>query len=276
MVRQDIQEIFRKGSRTYFSSSRFFPRPIREDVSLLYAFVRSADNFVDVIPQKSQAFYAFWDRYKQSLCKKPVGDPVIDSFTDLMRRKKFQPEWTEAFLRSMEMDLQKTTYDSLEDTLIYIHGSAEVIGLMMAAIMELDASSHPHAALLGRAMQFINFIRDIAEDQKLGRNYFPQKDMKQFQLPSLDISAVLNNQNGFETFIRAQIHRYRKWQSQAETGFHFIPYRCFIPIKTASDMYQWTAETIEKNPMIVYNKKVKPSNVRIWRKAFFNLFAAKL
>jgi phytoene synthase len=276
MVNPKIQEIFRKGSRTYFSSSRFFPRPIREDVSLLYGFVRTADNFVDVTPQKSQAFYAFWDKYHQSLHKKPVNNSVIDGFTDLMRRKKFQPDWAEAFLRSMEMDLKKKNYASLEDTLTYIHGSAEVIGLMMAAIMELDAASHRHAALLGRAMQFINFIRDITEDQELGRNYFPQQDMEQFQLHTLALQDVLNNQNGFDAFIHFQIKRYRDWQREAEQGFCFIPDRCLIPIKTASDMYKWTAGKIEKNPLMVYKEKVKPSKARIWRKAFFNLFTVKL
>ena len=275
MIRQDIQEIFRKGSRTYFSSSRFFPLHIREDVFLLYGFVRSADNFVDVLPQRGEEFYAFWEKYRRSLSLSPVGDPVIDGFTDLMRRKNFQPEWVESFLRSMEMDLEKKTYSTLEETLAYIHGSAEVIGLMMAAIMELDRASYDHASLLGRAMQFINFIRDIAEDQALGRNYFPLADMKEYRLNSLALSGILKNRSGFERFVHAQLERYRKWQNQAEQGFHFVPRRCLVPIKTASEMYKWTARRIEKNPLIVYKKKVKPSKMRIWRMALFHFFAAR-
>jgi phytoene synthase len=265
MVRQDIHEIFRKGSRTYFSSSRFFPRRIQEDVFRLYGFVRSADNFVDVIPQRREDFYDFWEKYRKSLDRGPVNDSVIDGFIDLMREKEFKTEWVEAFFRSMEMDLKKKSYATLEETITYMHGSAEVIGLMMAAIMELDPSSHRHAALLGRAMQFINFIRDIREDNAFGRNYFPKDDMARFQLISLGINDVLGNRNGFEKFVHAQIMRYQEWQSQAEQGFRFIPRRCLIPIKTASEMYKWTARRIEKNPLIVYKRKVKPSKMRIWR-----------
>jgi phytoene synthase len=276
MVRQDIREIFRRGSRTYFSSSQFFPRFIREDVFVLYGFVRSADNFVDVIPQRDQDFYAFWEKCRLSLKTNPVGDPVIDGFTDLMRRKSFQPEWVEAFFLSMEMDLKKKSYATLKETLAYIHGSAEVIGLMMAAIMELDQAAYSHAALLGRAMQYINFIRDIVEDQAFGRNYFPQEDMKKFHLNSLSLSEILKNRSGFERFIHAQIMRYQEWQKQAEQGFHFVPRRCLIPIRTASEMYKWTADRIEKNPIIVYKKKVRPSKMRIWRMALHSFFAVNL
>lgn len=275
MVKQDIQEIFKRGSRTYFSSSRFFPRHIREDVFFLYGFVRSADNFVDVIPQRGRDFYTFWENYRLSLNKGPVDDPVIDSFTDLMRRKRFQSDWVEAFLLSMEMDLEKKTYSTLKETLTYIHGSAEVIGLMMAAIMELDQASYSHAALLGRAMQFINFIRDIVEDHTFGRNYFPKEDMEKFQLDSLSESEILKNRSGFNNFIHAQIALYRKWQLQAEQGFHHIPRRCLIPIKTASNMYKWTAARIEKNPVIVYKRKVKPSKMRILWSALDNFFTIK-
>ncbi len=76
----------------------------------------------------------------------------------------------------MEHDLSESSCETLEDVLTYIYGSAEVIGLFMARIMDLDEASFPYAAMLGRAMQYINFIRDIAEDNELGRRYLPLLD----------------------------------------------------------------------------------------------------
>jgi phytoene synthase len=146
---------------------------------------------------------------------------------------------------------------------------------MMAAIMELDPASHPYAALLGRAMQFINFIRDIKEDHAFGRNYFPQDDMRKFRLKSLSMNEVLDNRSSFEKFVHTQIMRYKDWQSQAEQGFRFVPRRCLIPIKTASEMYKWTARQIEKYPLIVYKRKVKPSKMRIWRMVLKNFLSLR-
>jgi len=275
MVDRELKSIFKQGSRTYFTSSLFFPRQVRKDVVILYGFVRTADNFVDVVPQREEDFYRFWDDYRQSLRGKTANNPVIDSFTELKKRKEFPDEWVEAFLRSMEMDLHKKEYRTLEETLDYIHGSAEVIGLFMASILGLGKESFPFARRLGRSMQYINFIRDIAEDNNLKRTYFPQNEIREYGLPSLDQKDVAGAYDGFQSFIRAQIRRYWDWQIEAEKGFSYIPSRYLLPIKTASDMYKWTALRIEKNPLIVYKMKVKPSKTRIFRTAFSNVLARR-
>ena len=56
----------------------------------------------------------------------------------------------------------------------------------MAKIMELPSESYESAMHLGRAMQFVNFIRDIDEDLWLGRNYFPKKEFIEYNLESLE------------------------------------------------------------------------------------------
>ena len=258
---------FKQGSRTYFNSSLFFPRSVRRDVFALYGFVRVADNFVDSVPQDSDGFYRFKDAYRRALKQGPIGDPIVDAFVELGGRKKFDPAWTEAFLHSMELDLSKKEYNRLEETLEYIYGSAEVIGLYMARVMDLAPESLPHAERLGRSMQYINFIRDIDEDRTLGRRYLP---LEGTPLQSLDPEYVSSHQGQFSEFLRHHLDKYRVWQREAEEGFRYIPRRYLIPIKTASDMYNWTARTIEANPMVVFQRKVKPSKGRIWRTVLAN------
>lgn len=250
--------IFRKGSRTYFYSSLFFPTHIRREVFILYGFVRKTDNYVDVVPQDRNGFYEFKKKYYQAKSGKDTGDIVIDSFVRLAERKGFEDEWIDAFLDSMEMDLTKTRYETLDDVLQYIYGSAEVIGLMMAKIIGLPKESFEYAKYLGRAMQYINFIRDIAEDLELGRVYFPQADLQQHGLENLTFDYVKNHTEDFTRFIYTQLDRYCRWQEQAEEGYRFIPKRYLISIKTASEMYHWTAEQISHNPFIIYICKVKP------------------
>ena len=259
MVDRTLYSIFKEGSKTYFYSSLFFPMDVRNDVFVLYAFVRKADNFVDIIPQREKEFYDFWGKFEAALNGNLSGDIVIDSFVSLIATKKFDKTWVRAFFESMEMDIKKQKYKDIEETKQYMYGSAEVVGLMMASILELPRQSFKCARYLGRAMQYINFIRDISEDLVLGRQYLPQNDLSECGLKSLDYDYIRNYEEAFNNFIRRQIEYYKEWQNQAETGFQYIPKRYFISIKTASDMYKWTAEQIEKTPIIVYQKKVKPS-----------------
>ena len=263
--------IFRKGSRTYFYSSLFFPMHIRQEVFILYGFVRKTDNFVDIIPQDYNGFYLFKDKYYQAKNGKKTGDVVIDSFVQLAQQKGFEDEWVDAFLHSMEFDLKKTQYETLDEVLEYIYGSAEVIGLMMAKIIGLPKESLEHAKYLGRAMQYINFIRDIAEDLELGRVYFPQTDLRQHGLDNLSFEHVKLHTEQFRHFIQTQLDRYCHWQKYAEQGYRFIPKRYLISIKTASEMYHWTGEQIAHHPLIVYECKVKPMISKIILTVFSNL-----
>jgi phytoene synthase len=264
MVHEQHEKIFRSGSKTYYFSSRFFPPAVRNDVYALYGFVRVADNLVDEMPVDPARFHAFRRTYTQAFQSgQPSGDPIIDAFLELQERKRFDPTWTESFLDSMQHDLVKSTCDTLDETLAYIYGSAEVIGLFMARIMDLPEESYPFAAMLGRAMQYINFIRDIAEDTKLGRRYLP---LAGTSLQSLGEETARMDREEFSRFIRQEIERYQQWQKQAALGYHHIPRRYRIPIMTAADMYCWTARQIARNPMVVFERRVKPAKSRILSK----------
>lgn len=271
MINKTFYTIFQKGSRTYFYSSIFFPPYIKKDVFTLYGFVRKADNYVDSIPQNIDAYYEFKKKYYNALDCRKSKDIVIDSFVELMNNKEFELKWIDSFFESMEMDITKKRYDTLDETKKYIHGSAEVIGLMMAKIMDLPKESFIYSKYLGRAMQYINFIRDISEDLKLGRIYFPSTDLNKHGLIKLDFDYIKNHKNEFSNFINEQLNRYCKWQNIAEIGYKYIPKRYLISVKTASEMYNWTAQQINSDPMIIYTKKVKPIIMKIISTTILNL-----
>ncbi|HVP20028.1 MAG TPA: phytoene/squalene synthase family protein [Spirochaetia bacterium] len=263
-------QTFKAGSKTYFTSSLFFPPDVKADVFTLYAFVRTADNFVDQVPQDSEGFASFRGRYRKAAAGEATGDPAADAFIELKNRKKFDPAWVEAFLDAMEADLSRRNYDTLEETLGYVYGSAEVIGLFMARLLDLPDESLGAARLLGRAMQYINFIRDIEEDITFGRRYLP---LAGSGLPELSRDQAEAHPEAFGRFIEHHLALYEGWQREAEKGFAFIPRRYRVPIKTASDMYNWTARKIRNDPLVVFSRKVKPEKPRIVFQAFANAIA---
>lgn len=241
-----------------FYSSLFLPKKVRNDVFICYAFVRRADDLVDNIPQNRQGFYWFRKKYEQAKRGIRTGDIVIDSFVKLEHTRGFDLSWTEAFLNSMEMDLTKTTYETVQELLDYVYGAAEVMGLYMSNILDIKKEAYPYARYLGRSLQCINALRDIAEDIQLGRSYIPIEDLKEHGLKNLEYQYVKKHPEEFKNLIKTHITRFCYWLETAEKGYHFMPKRYLISIKTVMDMYQWTAEQIVKNPFIVYEWKVKP------------------
>lgn len=256
-------QIMKNGSKTYFYTTLFFPKNIRKDVFTLYAFVRTADDFVDSLPQKKTDFLKFKNLWQEYLKKGVSVNFIINSYGKLSEKYSFEDNWTKDFLNAMESDLKKVSFKNPDDTEKYMYGSAEVIGLMMAKILKLPDQSLPYAALQGKAMQYLNFIRDISEDNSLGRQYFPESILKRHKLSNLTYENARKNPNEFCIFIREEISRYKNWQMEATKGYVFLPTRYRIPIKTAAMMYNWTSDQIYKNPFIVFEKKVKPSALRI-------------
>ena len=262
--------IFEHGSRTYYNASKFFPKVLRNRVTTLYAFVRTADDYVDARPQDASGFAAFRQRWNSAADGAPSGDSVVDNFAALSSEAGFQREWVEAFLDAMQADLTVREYVTLDSTLGYVYGSAEVIGLFMARLMELPPESYPAAKSLGRAMQYVNFVRDFAEDRTLGRRYLPLEGAN----PAVaDESGAHDFPDDFVAYLRRHVDRYRAWASEGRAGFHYIPRRYRIAIATAMDMYDWTASRVYENPMVVWERKIKPRKVFIVADAIRNIFS---
>lgn len=277
---EEEQKIFKKGSTTFYFASKFFPKKVRDDVYRLYSFVRVADDYVDEAPKQPKKLLAL-DKSYESAIENHAFDAishkwdeldvrVIKNIVRLQHKYKFDRKWVEDFFNAMKSDTSAKVYKTLDDSLEYVHGSAEVIGLMMARIMKLPENTAEFAKKQGRAMQWVNFIRDINEDNKKGRCYFPQADLKKFGLKDLSEETAKANPDKFKKFVRFQLDRYSKWQAEAYEGIHYIPERLRVPVKTAIDMYNWTARKIEKDPLIVFSTKVKPRKRQIVRKVIKN------
>ena len=286
------QNIFKNGSTTYYWSSRFFPKGVRDDVFKFYSFVRVVDDVVDQAPADRKRFNRFLSRW--GTIKKQLADGVVPSQLDesvdervlsniayIVHRFECNPAWVDSFLASMKMDVDNRTYKTIEDTIDYMYGSAEIIGLFMARILRLPgqglAIEHPEPEVLrtarmqGRAMQYINFLRDIDEDNRLGRLYFPKTALNKHGLKDLDKKTAQAKPEAFTAFMHEQLDLYEQWQTEADKGFSYIPKRLRIPLQTATDMYNWTAKEIRKNPMIVFDTQLKPNKSRVLRTAAKNL-----
>ncbi len=179
--------ITERYSTSFSLGIRAFDKKYRDPIYAIYGFVRYADEIVDTFHHHNKA--ELFSSFKQDTYKAiELGislNPVLHSFQLTINKYKIPHQLIEAFLKSMEMDLDKNKYEqhSYEE---YIYGSAEVIGLMCLMIFcEGDIDKYnkltPFARSLGSAFQKINFLRDIKSDfQERGRVYFPEVEFNSF------------------------------------------------------------------------------------------------
>ena len=181
--------ITRRYSTSFSMGIRVFDKKYRSPIYAIYGFVRFADEIVDTFhdfPKKE-----LLDKFRRDTFEAiELGislNPVLHSFQNVVNKYNIEKELIDAFLDSMEMDLNLNAY---EDNLYqkYIYGSAEVVGLMcLRVFVNGDDNMYKHlyasARSLGSAFQKINFLRDIKSDfDERGRVYFPGVDFRSFSL----------------------------------------------------------------------------------------------
>ena len=161
----------------------------RPAIYAIYGFVRLADEIVDTFFGHSQR--EMLDRFRQDTAEAISGgvspNPVLHSFQWAVNTYNIDNEFIEAFLCSMEMDLEQKNHDRHSYNQ-YIYGSAEAVGLMCLRVFchddprAFDRLREP-ARRLGSAFQKVNFLRDIRSDfVDRGRVYFPGVDFNNIVL----------------------------------------------------------------------------------------------
>lgn len=174
-------------STSFSMGIRLFDRRFRAPIYAIYGFVRFADEIVDTFHDypKRALFERFRADTYHALDEGISLNPVLHSFQEVVRKYGIERDLIDAFLNSMEMDLDQNAYDNAGYD-EYIYGSAEVVGLMCLRVfcegddLQFQDLKAP-ARRLGAAFQKINFLRDIQADyDERGRVYFPGVDFNQF------------------------------------------------------------------------------------------------
>lgn len=172
------QVIYEYSTSFYYSTLLLSNRNKRAIYSL-YGFVRLADEIVDSFHgfDRGKLLDEFESEFSRSIKTRISINPIINSFQKVYHDYNFDYSIVKSFIDSMRLDLGNTNYNK-EILNNYIHGSAEVIGLMCLKIFvngeeKKFTELKPSAVSLGTAFQKVNFLRDLKYDTKvLNRNYF--------------------------------------------------------------------------------------------------------
>jgi len=187
LVSEQCSQLVTKTYSTSFSTATSLLAPsVRSHIFNIYGFVRFADEIVDSFHEydKEQLFKNFERELAEALEYKISLNPILNSFQHTYHTFNIDYDLVAAFMKSMRMDLTKSTYRSVEEYKEYIYGSADVVGLMCLTVF-VDGNKEKYATLkesamaLGSAFQKVNFLRDLKADfENLGRTYFPYANLE--------------------------------------------------------------------------------------------------
>jgi phytoene synthase len=256
----------KRHGTTYFWSARVLPSVKRHHVWALYAFCRYADDIVDdlgpaPLAARRDALDRFGQRFFTDLGAGHSEDPVLRAVVHTVNAFQIDTGCFRRFLRSMEMDLVIAGYETWDDLLVYMDGSAAVIGEMMLPILEpRSEAARPRARKLGLAFQLTNFLRDVGEDLDRGRVYLPAEDLDRFGTDPRQ--RVVDD--GWRELMRFEIARCRDLYAAADLGIADLPPASARCVLAARVLYAGILDRIERAEYDVFSSRAR---VPAWRKA---------
>jgi 15-cis-phytoene synthase len=255
--------------KTYYLATLLLPPAKRPFVHALYGFARFADEIVDDLnstlsdEEKAIELTTWGNQVLQDLKDGTSSDHIGRALVDTVNRFQIPIEYFEAFLNSMAMDLTVSEYQSFDDLMEYVYGSASVIGLQMLPILGVtNSEAYAAAEKLGTAFQLANFIRDIGEDLDRSRIYLPIAELKAHGVDREMLEArILTPQ--IKAALVDQIARVRRIQSEAAAGIKALAPESQACIEAASELYCGIVDEVEQINFEVFNIRAKTST---WRR----------
>jgi len=199
------RSIARSAAKNFYYGFMVLPSRKRNALSAVYAFMRRCDDIADdnmLTARDRHIKLAEWlDKAHRALAAQPTDDAVLLALTDAQRNYQIPVGLLDQLAFGTAADLEygeepaagaplTARYQTYEELRQYCYGVASVVGLVCIKIFGYrDPAAEPLAERCGLAFQLTNIIRDVKEDVAVGRVYFPQEDLAQFNLSATDLAA---------------------------------------------------------------------------------------
>jgi squalene synthase HpnC len=207
---QHCWDIARAARSNFIYAFYLLPKPKRDGLAALYAFMRLVDDVADegdnlalrqrglakwrtALDEAAGGYGAFVDGSAAlSLQSAPSGAAdVLPALVDTMRRFNMPARYLHDLISGAEMDLTIKTYPTFDRLKEYCYRVAGTVGLTCTHVFGFsDPRALDLAEKLGLAFQLTNIIRDVREDAALGRIYIPDEDLVRYNVTAADFAKT--------------------------------------------------------------------------------------
>jgi squalene synthase HpnC len=222
---EECHRIARAAHSNFYYAFFLLPKPKRDALAALYAFMRLVDDVADEgddVAAKQRGLAKWRAAFDAAATRSQSAEPAIPSgasavlpaLVDTMQRYKMPARYLHDLISGAEMDLTIQTYPTFDRLREYCYRVAGTVGLTCTHVFQFrDSKALDLAEKLGLAFQLTNIIRDVHDDHKLGRVYLSEDDLKKFNVSPEDF-AKSEATLGVRELLRFEAER--AWQNYEE------------------------------------------------------------
>jgi 15-cis-phytoene synthase len=254
----------RRSRSNFYYGFLALPRPRRQALYAVYAFCRTVDDIADLGAERGddvaaqRRALARW-RAEVARCYDGAGapeHPIASRLADAVRAYRLPREALHAIIDGVEMDLDRTTYETAADLHPYCYRVASAVGLCAIEIFGYtDARAREYAVNLGMALQLTNIIRDVGADARAGRVYVPQEDLRAFGVTGDDLCSGRYS-DAFVRLMERQAAEARRFYAAARAAFPVADARSLVAAEIMGRIYLALLDEIEARRFRVFGERI--------------------
>jgi phytoene synthase len=267
------RSITRSAAKNFYYAFLLLPRPKRQALCAVYAFMRRCDDIADdpALPaeERRQKLASWLDAAHRALAGYATDEPVLLALTDAQRRYNIAVRLLDQLAFGTEMDVQGedlllceardpavVSYRTFEDLRVYCHRVASVVGLVCIRIFGYrDPAAEPLAERLGLAFQLTNIIRDVKEDAAMGRVYLPEEDLVRFGILPSELGAAVDPTR-FRPLLAMEADRAREYYRAGDDLLPLIDEDSQPALWVLISIYRRLLEKIAQAQYAVFSGKI--------------------
>jgi phytoene synthase len=268
------RHIARSAARNFYYGFVVLPRPKRNALSAVYAFMRRCDDITDdntlSLYDRRNKLAEWLDAVHRAFAGQPTDEPVLLALTDAQRRYQIPVGLLDQLAYGTAVDVEQEPapaetsatlgirYRTFEELRQYCYGVASVVGLVCIRIFGYrDPSAEPLAERCGVAFQLTNIIRDVKEDAAMGRLYFPEDDLAQFGLSAADFTSP--DVSRLRPLLAMEADRARDFYGSGEELVHLVNEDSQPALWVLITIYRRLLEKIALRQYDVFSERVRLS-----------------
>lgn len=260
------EELMKKSSASFYEAFRFLPSPRKEAVYIIYSFCRMIDDSIDepeTSPYTLNQLETLFDQLETA-----EGHFIWPCLRWLFSTFPITKEPFYKQISGQKMDLSLTTYQTMDELELYCERVAGSVGEMLLPVLHDQPTDEVEKAgvYLGKAMQIVNIIRDVGEDQKRGRRYIPTEWLDHYRYTQAEFECQLVNIR-FKKMLNGLMNLADLWFEQGLENIETYPEESVFSIKLAAGYYATIMDVVKMNEYQVFHKRAVVSDKK--KKAIF-------
>ena len=180
----ECNRIARAARSSFYLAFFGLPKPKRDALCALYAFMRLVDDVSDEagdLESKRRGLAQWRAKLDEAAGGRTDGHAILPALADTIARFEIPTRYFHDLISGAEMDLTVASYATFDRLSEYCYRVAGTVGLTCLYVFGFrDPRSPDLAERLGLAFQLTNIIRDVRADFEMGRVYLPDEDIERF------------------------------------------------------------------------------------------------